>query len=379
MDADQSFDVDERLDSGLRYTEQMMGSDDGISRRRCRLWLDGVEEEVSEARLLSFNIRFGQVDVPAEGYAWVQTRPEHRRKGYIRQVMTASLGRAKDRVDVAFLFGIEGLYGKFGFANCLASGHIEVPIRGLDHAELPAGMTLRALEAADMPQIIDLYNRRHSCRPWTWRREAGSWNRLDKGDVWRAAAEGVLLEVGKQIGGYLVYRGANYGAGPRVEVLELTAADAAGCQVLLIDAARQCWEHRLSSFVLHEAADSLAGRVARRLGCEVKWTFKADGGGMGVILNRPSLIERLRPELERRGAAHGIGPSDQALELLAGGGLCPDQGMLLRLLIGFWSWADADAAGYCPPREQEGVFRSWFCGGGTTVLPQPFAHRLDQY
>jgi len=379
MDTDQSFDVDHRLDSGLRYTEQMMCSDDGIPRRRCRLWLDGVEEEVSEARLLSFHIRFGEVDVPAEGYAWVQTRPEHRRKGYIREVMTASLGGAKQRVDVAFLFGIEGLYGKFGFANCLASGHIEVPIRGIEQVDLPVGMTLRRLEAADVPEMVELYNRQHSCRPWTWRREPGSWNRLDKGDVWRAAAEGVVLEAGKQLGGYMVYRGANYGTAPRVEVLELTAADAAACQVLLTDAARRCWEHRLSSFGLHEPADSLAGRVARGLGCEVNSTFKADGGGMGAILNRPSLIERLRPELERRGAAHGIGRSDQAFELLVDGRLCPDQDMLLRLLIGFWSWAEAAAAGYCPPREHEGVLRSWFCGGGTTVLPQPFAHRLDQY
>jgi GNAT superfamily N-acetyltransferase/ribosomal protein S18 acetylase RimI-like enzyme len=379
MDADQSFDVDERLDSGLRYTEQMMCSDDGVPRRRCRLWLDGVEDDVSEARLLSFNIRFGQVDLPAEGYAGVQTRPEHRRKGYIRQVMTASLGRARQRVDVAFLFGIEGLYGKFGFASCLASGHIEVPVRGMDQMDSPPGMKLRPLKAADVPQIVELYNRRHARRPWTWRREPGSWNRLDKGDGWRAGAESVVLEVGKQLGGYMVYRGVNYGGARHVEVLELTGADAAACQALLIDAARRCWDQRLSSFQLHEPPDSLAGMVARRVGCEVKSTFKADGGGMGAILNRPSLIERVRPELERRAAAHGVGSSDEAFELLGSGQLCADEGMLLRLLMGFWSWADAGAAGYSPPPEHEGVFRSWFCGGGTTILPQPFAHRLDHY
>ncbi len=379
MDADKNFDVDQRLDSALRYTEETICSDDGVPRRRCRLWLDGVEDDVSQATLLSFNIRFGDVDVPAEGYAGVQTRPEHRRKGYIRKVMAESLRRARQRVDVTFLFGIDGLYGKFGFVSCLAGGHIEVPVRRLDQMQPPAGTTVRPLEAADVPKIVELYNRRHAGRPWTWRRDAASWNRLDKGDVWRPAGEVVVLEHAGQVVGYAVYRGSGYGEAPRAEVAELTGLDAGACEVLLADAARRCWEHRLSSFRLHEPADSLAGRVARRLGCEVRSTFRPDGGGMAAILNRPSLIERLRPELERRADAHGVGSSDQALELLAGGRLCPDQGMLLRLLMGFWSWADAAAGGYCPPREHEGVFRSWFCGGGTMVLPQPFAHRLDQY
>jgi hypothetical protein len=371
--------LDVRLGTDLRYTEALVTGDHGTRSRRCCLWRDGVAEDVSQASLLSFDIRFGAVAVAAEGYAAVQTRVEHRRQGYVRQVMTESLRRASERVDVVFLFGISGLYRKFGFVNCLADTHLEVPVRMVEAVKPVRGANVRAAGDADVPAIVDLYNSTHAVRPWTWQRRPGEWRRLLEWSIWRPGSEAVILEMEDEVAGYMITRGVNYGQTPGIEVQELAARSAKGCQALLAAAGEKCWESRLSSFALHEPSDSLVGRVARQVGCREVSSWKPDGGGMGVILNRQALVEQLAPELERRAAVLGRPKGEQRIDALASGEICPDDGVLVRLLLGHWSWADAEAAGYDLGNAPEALVRTWFCGGGTQALPQPYAHPLDHY
>jgi hypothetical protein len=61
------------------------------------------------------------------------------------------------------------------------------------------------------------------------------------------------------------------------------------------------------------------------------------------------------------------------------GELIPDNDVLLRLLVGYWSTADAQAAGLTIPSHIARLCAAWFPGGGTQALPHPYAHKLDRY
>ncbi len=62
---------------------------------------------------------------------------------------------------------------------------------------------------------------------------------------------------------------------------------------------------RLSEFTLREPADSLAGRVARHMGCTEQRGFRPSGGMTAAVLNRSALVRKLEPELRRRSPGSG--------------------------------------------------------------------------
>ena len=371
-------EVDVQLTCELRYTEHTAEPARGLPARRVRLWREGVAEDVSQATLLSFDIRFGETAIATEGYQGVQTPPEHRQQGYVRHIMEESLRRTRQRVDVAFLFGIERLYGKFGFVTCLPAEHLVVPIRRVEQAESLRSENIRPMRQGDLPEMLDLYNVQHAGRPWTVRRDVNHWDRLPKPQIWQAGADVRVLEKHDRHCGYMVVRAGSYGWDRGAAVLEMTAKDVGSARALLAAAGAGYWQHRCAEFEVYEPADSAVGRVARQMGCEVRATYRPDGGGMAAILNRESLVGKLEPELGRRAHAGRVKPPVSALHALAAGELCPDDGVLLRLLLGYWSWVDAEAAGLEVPAEWRDTFAAWF-PGVCTALPSPYAHRLDHY
>ena len=373
-----SAEADVQLSTELRYTEHAGEPVRGVPARLVRLWRDGVADDVSQATLLSFDIRFGGTAIATEGYQGVQTPPEHRQRGYVRRIMEESLQRARARVDVAFLFGIERLYGKFGFVTCLATEHLVVPIRRVEQAGPLGEANVRPMREGDLPEMLDLYNAEHAGRPWTVRRDVNRWDRLPKPHIWQAGVDVRVLEEDDRLCGYVVLRGGSYGWDREAAVVEMTARDVRSARALLAAAGAHYWERRCADFEVHEPADSVVGRVARQMGCDVRTTYRPDGGGMAAILNRRSLVEKLRPELTRRGLAGRVEVPSSALDALAAGELCPDDGVLLRLLLGYWSSMDAEVAGLEIPAGRRDTFAAWFPGAGAT-LPLPYAHRLDQY
>jgi hypothetical protein len=378
MSESESAEVDVQLTRELRYTEHAREPVRGVPARLVRLWRDGVDGDVSQATLLSFDMRFGETAIATEGYQGVQTPPEHRQQGYVRRLMEESLRQARERVDVAFLFGIERLYGKFGFVTCLAAEHLVVPIRRVEQAGPLHGANVRPMRDGDLPQMLDLYNAAHAGRPWTVRRDVNHWDRLPKPEIWQAGVDVRVLEEGNRLGGYMVVRASSYGWDRGAAVLEMVAKDVSAARTLLAAAGARYWEQRRAEFEVHEPADSLVGRVARQMGCDVRATYQPDGGGMAAILNRESLVEKLRPELGRRAETGRITPPASALDALAAGKLCPDDRMLLRLLLGYWSWVDAEVAGLEVAPGWRDTFAAWF-PGACAALSSPYAHRFDHY
>lgn len=356
--------------------------------RHCRL-RTARDEPVAELEAVAFRLRFGAVAVPAEGIGGVETQPEFRRQGHMSRLLRQALVGMARRVDVAFVSeGIEWVYERFGFVGAVADGHLVVPVRNVEQAaggewdwgSNAADPDIHSATPADLPAMVGLYNTAHAHRPWTHERHAG-WNRLVPQTTWKPGSRTLVLRTGHTINGYAVLEGRAFGDPlGTLTVDELVAEDAPATRRLLAAVARLCWQRRLGRFTVREPADSLTGRVARHLGCTYEQRFPPSGGMMAAVLNRPSLVRTLEPELRRR--ACGLLPGTahlQAVEALCGGDLFPDDRALIRLLLGHWSAEDAYVHGAAVPDRYRSLCAAWFPGGGTPALPTPYAHRLDRY
>ena len=139
-----------------------------------------------------------------------------------------------------------------------------------------------------------------------------------------------------------------------------------------------------------EPMDSAVGLAAAQMGCSVTTSWTPDGEGMAAMLNRGALVGELAEELRRRYqsalswfASHAGQRDDVTIDRvifgIAGCELIQDDGHLIRLLLGYWSWNDALAAGVSAPEHHYPVLRAVFPGSGMPWLPSPYAHRLDRY
>jgi predicted acetyltransferase len=379
MEEEIQYTVDENLDDGLRYTEH---TDEKAKRpsRICSLWKDGEKDPVSKLTLLAFESRFGSVTVPADGFAGVQTMPGHRKKGYIAKLITRSLQGIAERADVAFLYGIEGLYWKYGFSSCLPDSEVNLRLSRIPNLGKEDG-ELEAAGEDDMEGVAELFNAEHAERPWTLVRTAAMWKRLQTENPWQPAPECLVVRERDKILAYALIPGTSYGWNENsFTVMESAAEDYSAATRLLVGLGLKCWQRKTDTLTIKEPADSAVGTVARQWGCEAVTRVTPDGGGMACILNRPQLIETVGPEFDRREAGlWNSGETASVRNRLASGDIIPDSGNLVKLLMGYWSVRDAVAAGVGIPEGDRRILELWFPGGGTPGLLQPHAHQFDRY
>lgn len=376
-------EVDRPIAPGLKYTEDTGRTEGTFPVRDCWLWSVGVDEPISGLNVVSFRQRFGALAVPAEGIGGVETRPPFRRQGHVSTVLTNALAQIATRVPVVFVSeAIEDLYEKFGCVTCQADAYLSLLVRNVERmaGTRPAADRVRRWVPADLPVMVALYNAANARRPWTHERPSG-WDQLRRTQTWQPGSEIIIVERGDAVVGYAVVLESRYGRRESsIVVDEMTATDTAAAEALLVEVAARCWEVRVGEFRVHEPLDSAVGQAARRLGCTYQQAFPASGGMMGKILDRQGLLRLLEPELRRRlpGAElQALHP--EAFAALQQGKLVVDNGVLLRLLVGFWSAGDARALGTQIPARYQEVCAAWFPGGGTDAVPLPYAHLLDRY
>ena len=379
------YDVEEDIEPGLKYTEETGRSQLSRPVRDCSLWQAGVDEPISGLNALSFRQRFGAVSVPAEGIGGVETAPPFRRRGAIGKLLTKTVTEIAKRVPIVFVSNaIEDLYEKFGFVNCLAEAYLSVPVRNVERlasrSTLASPLRVRDFSPDDLPAMLTLYNTVHAHRSWTHERQAG-WNQLVVTQTWQPGSEVVILERDEQVAGYAIMKESQFGHGVSPFVVdELTARDTEAAEALLIDVAARCWHRRLSEFWVREPLDSAVGTAARRLGCAYHQTFPPSGGMMGAITDRQQLLRVLEPELRRRLPTDDLHTAHSAaFDALSRGEVIVDNRDLLRLLVGYWSSTDVRVLGTLIPTQYQPVCDAWFPGGGTRLLPLPYAHTLDRY
>lgn len=373
------------IEPGLKYTEETGRLQRSLPVRDCFLWKEGVDEPISGLNLVSFRQRFGALSIPSEGIGGVETLPGFRRQGYMSALMKKVLEGAAERVKIVFLSdAIEDTYEKFGFVNCLADAYLSVPVRNVEHTVERDAPTnnggVRGFAKDDLPAMVNLYNETHAHRSWTHDRAAG-WSRLLVTQTWRPGSEVIVLERDASLAGYAILTEQRFGRVISPFVIdELAARDVRAARALLVEVASRCWQLRFSDFWVREPLDSMAGRAAQELGCAYHQTFPRSGGMMGAILDRQGLLQLLELELQRRLLGDELGViHPAAFDALCQGEIVPDNRMLLRLLLGYWSLNDALAAGAKIPAPYKLICSLWFPGGGARSLPLPYNHILDRY
>ena len=379
------IEVEEELQPGLRYTEETGRVNLGLAARDCFLWKEGEDEAIGGLNLFSLRQRFGAISIPAEGFGGVETAPAFRRQGYMGILMRKALEGVPGRVKIAFISdAIEEVYEKYDFVTCCPDAYLTIKVRHVErlggHAPPAFKGRVRPFAPDDLPAMVNLFNEEHARRPWTLERPAG-WNGLIPERTWRPGSQAIVLERDGGLAGYAVFTGQPFGhtVSP-FAIDELAARDVVAALALLVELAARCWQLRLSEFQVHEPLDSTAGRAAQELGCENTETFPPSGRMMGRILDRPGLMLLLEPELRRR--LPGAELSDlhaKAFAALRRGEILPDNAVLLRLLMGYWSLTTALAHGAEIPDGYLPVCAAWFPGGGSDLLLRPHAHQLDRY
>jgi Acetyltransferase (GNAT) domain len=269
------YDVEEEIESGLKYTEEIGRTLRSLPVRDCCLWQAGVDEPISGLNLLSFRQRFGAISVPAEGIGGVETVPAFRRRGSISKLLTTAMKHIANRVPIVFLSdAIEELYEKFGAVSCLAEAYLAVPVRNVERMASSRARALpgrvRSFSPADLPAMVSLYNAAHAHRPWTHERHTG-WNQLLVTQTWRPGSEVVVFERDAQLAGYAILREPQFGHGESgFAVDELTARDIEAAQALLVEVAP-----------VAGTGDSANSRCVSRL--TVRWVWQHNNSAAPII------------------------------------------------------------------------------------------------
>jgi predicted acetyltransferase len=182
---------------------------------------------------------FGGHLVDACGVAGVAVAPEARGRGLARLVVEQLLDDARSRgAAVATLFRTApALYRGLGFEHVGTLTWYTTPTSALAGVRTPAGMTLRAATAADVPRVRSLYEQVARTRSGMLEREGP----LFPGDAeMLAARDGITLAVTvsatgtEVVEGYCIWdRGTGWNGSARLTVWDLLATTRRGLTALV--------------------------------------------------------------------------------------------------------------------------------------------------
>jgi GNAT superfamily N-acetyltransferase len=271
---------------------------------------------VSELGLIPFTLQIGAARVRMDGIAGVETDEAHRRRGYSRRVLQATIEQM-ERGDAALsmLYGIPDFYPKFGFAT--AGPNSMIIVREPEElGPLPAGWACRRYESTDFPAVRDLYDRQtrravgaavrtNESESWSYLREHGTDAELD--DI------RVITRPDGRVAAYAWRRQRHWYSHSIQErdpdaflMAELMAespgaADAALC-------ACAAWMQDLPGdgpgtlrrLLLSLPLEGFVAAAARRQTAEFTARFSRCGDSMARVIHLQRLFESLKPELALR-------------------------------------------------------------------------------
>ena len=268
-----------------------------ISRgQQVELLLEG--KHVSGLIINDLQMRIGRAVVHMGGIGGVHTEREHRMKGYARRVLEYSNRYMLERgYDVSLLFGIPNFYQKFGFACCLPVYRLTLTTRRAEEARasVPGDLKVRRARKGDFGRIRTIYNRHFARRTGTVVRPA-SWSGFRMGSAW--GTKTITLVAADAQGRILSYAGFD----DREDALTVfeVAGEARTYPALLSALAREAVRRRVENLTFLLPPDDPFSIYSRRFGGSMQINRPYGGGGMLRVINLPTLMEKLTPELTAR-------------------------------------------------------------------------------
>lgn len=254
--------------------------------------LDG--EEVAWLNIADREMRIGSARVRMGGIGGVWTEPQHRRQGYMRQVMERAVEFMSERQRLII--------------------PTETAIRA--EGALPG----RPFEDGDMPCILRIYNETNATRtgsvvrrPWTWPAEG-----FPMGTRFFTRVDLFVVENERgRIVGYCAVDSAHVDRHSgevtpirdEVEVAEVGATDARAWDSILAELGRRATRWEVDEIRCCVPADHEFALHCRSYGARTHISTEADGGPMMRIINQDELMGKLEGELSRRVAGRGLSGS----------------------------------------------------------------------
>ncbi|MGQ9632251.1 MAG: GNAT family N-acetyltransferase [bacterium] len=287
--------------------------------RRHRRELTVGGEPVSWLEVVDFHMRIGSASVKMGGIAGVETKKEHRNRGYARAVISDTLSYMKDRgYVVSMLFGIPDFYPKFGYASVLPETRVSVATRDAEEASAyvceSGGYKVRPFsEEDDVDEVISIYSENNRERSCTIVRTNEWWRGFKKGsEPWRGDAEAFVLEGDSgDILGYFVVDKWKYSA----NVAEIGARSGDAFGAILGEVARIAIDRRVETITFFIPPDHPFVEFCRRFGCEVRCRYPKNGGGMMRIIDQDKLFSGILEELGNRLRGKNLGSGVRMLEI----------------------------------------------------------------
>ncbi len=260
-------------------------------------------------------MRVGSAVVKTGGIAGVSTDPKHRLQGYSRLVMEeAHRFLLETGHELSLLFGLPGIYDRFGYAPVLAETTTTVTTADARAAltALSAGRgTSRPLRETDWPAVLDLYHSSTQRRSGSIVRPVESWQGYRYGTEWDCGTRTVIVQAGREILAFATFDDAP----DRCRVADLGFKDRNAFTALLETITCRAEEDGLADFELKLPVDHAFVVFCRRCGASVRTAYERNAGGMARILALRPLMESLSELLVARLRASTCADRKGVLEL----------------------------------------------------------------
>lgn len=251
---------------------------------------------ISRLWIVDVQMRIGASVVGVGGIAGVGTDRQYRNQGLASRVLEASLAlMRREGYDVAFLFGIQDFYHRFGFATCVPEHNLRLDTRDAERA--PKRMRVRPYQKGDRAAIIRLYNRQNERRTGSVVRDPKTWKGIEMSSGFGVdAGVQVVVDGADRVQGYVVYDAVP----GRCRAAEVGGHGEKVFDTLLWFLARRAVELRREEISLSLPPDHPFAHHCRPLGCKVDTQYPRNAGPMGRIINLQRCMEKVLPELSRR-------------------------------------------------------------------------------
>jgi predicted acetyltransferase len=309
--------------------------------------MDG--EPVSGLVLSDLRMRIGHVAVRCGGIGAVETKPEHRLKGYASLAMERALEvMRREGFHLSALFGIADFYHRFGYVSCLVECESTVSARDAKDAEVR--FDVRDLTPSDAPVIARMCEARQALRTGSIVRDPETWTGFHWGPHWSMQVEAFVAVDDDRIVGYTAYDSKT----EELVVGEVGYTTPAAFGTLLAHMAQLAVDRHADQIRLFLPPDEPFLEYCHRYGCKTELTYSRDANGLARIIDQEGLLDALHPHFEQRLWSGGLGRwqgsvtvstelGEHRIQFGRGGPdmtLTVPQWMLAQLLLGYRSIAD---------------------------------------
>jgi len=247
--------------------------------------------------VIDYRMRIGSADVKMGAIAFVETKPAHRMKGYMRALMEDAVRYLTDRdYVVSVVSGIADFYGKFGYVSSLPDYELTVSARNAERAGLEAKrgrkFTTRKFRRGDAEHLLAIHDANTAGQACALVRNPEYFAGYPK-----ARQEIVVVEDGRRR--VVAYAVCNR-SGDRVHVHELAANTEAAFPILAGRLARLAIKRRAGQITLALPAGDPFARFCQRQGCRWTITHHRNASAMMRIIDQDRLFRALSGDFGRR-------------------------------------------------------------------------------